>query len=562
MWPRGRSGSGCAARARYDTIGHVGSGVQLASGRVIALGRLLLASLFLIVVWIDSSQPAEVPAAAYPLLFGYLVLAAAIAAATWNDWWLDAHLSGPAHAIDIALFTSVVYLTEGDKSPFFTFFVFVLLAAAIRWGWRATALTAILLTLLYVLAGLLAAPAPDFELGRFIARTGHLVILSLILIWFGVNQWRARLSSPAEDLLSESSPEVPTIESALESAMAAARAPTGAIVWVRAAKKAEAIVAVSSDGQLDVAQHAASGFAEPADAPFLYDVNKNRALSRDANGNLQTYPARRLLGDADIAGLKLRQGLAVPLVSEAGEGQLYLEGVRGLSSDHLEMGEQIGANVARHMQRRALMKAAEESAESRSRLAIARDLHDSVVQFLAGAAFRLEAMKRAEGRDLTPELDELKQLMLQEQVELRGFISALRGTSQLGMGEVAKDLQTLAERLARQWHVQCTFSAEDAELAVPSRLYLDAQQLVREAVANAVRHAGAKNVSIRLGAADDELRLDFINDGAAYPKTADGGRMPLSLRERVEAAGGALDLSRGMGVTRLSISLPVGGRAA
>jgi signal transduction histidine kinase len=130
------------------------------------------------------------------------------------------------------------------------------------------------------------------------------------------------------------------------------------------------------------------------------------------------------------------------------------------------------------------------------------------------------------------------------------------------MGEVAKDLQSLAERLARQWHVQCTFSAEEAEMAVPSRLYLDAQQLVREAVANAVRHAGAKNVSIRLGAANDELRLDFINDGAAYPKTADGGRMPLSLKERVEAAGGALDLSRGMGVTKLSISLPVGGRSA
>ena len=35
-----------------------------------------------------------------------------------------------------------------------------------------------------------------------------------------------------------------------------------------------------------------------------------------------------------------------------------------------------------------------------------------------------------------------------------------------------------------------------------------------------------------------------------------------SLRERVELAGGAIDLSRGMGVTKLSISLPVEGRRA
>jgi signal transduction histidine kinase len=94
---------------------------------------------------------------------------------------------------------------------------------------------------------------------------------------------------------------------------------------------------------------------------------------------------------------------------------------------------------------------------------------------------------------------------------------------------------------------------------IPTRLHLDAQQLIREAVANAVRHARAKKVEVRLSAEADELKLEFINDGAAYPKSADGGRMPRSLRERVEEAGGALDLSRGMGVTRISIALPISG---
>src|SRR5919112_5826491 len=105
--------------------------------------------------------------------------------------------------------------------------------------------------------------------------------------------------------------------------------------------------------------------------------------------------------------------------------------------------------------------------------------------------------------------------MLQAQGELRPFISALRSGTQTELAELAKDLQSLANRLSRQWDIQCTFSAQPTDMAVASRLHLDAQQLVREAVANAVRHAGAKNVSIRLGAADDELRLDFINDGAA-----------------------------------------------
>jgi signal transduction histidine kinase len=297
-------------------------------------------------------------------------------------------------------------------------------------------------------------------------------------------------------------------------------------------------------------------------APFLYDLRKDRAMLRDSSQSLRAGRAAERFGHQPL--LQLGRGLAVPLAAESGTGQLYLEEIPGLSTDDLELGEQIGTAMTALMQRRALMKAAEDSAEARSRVAIARDLHDSVVQFLAGAAFRLEAAKRSEqaGRPVAAELDELKQLMLQEQGELRAFIAALRSGSQIAMTELARDLQVLAGRLSRQWDIQCTVTATADGLTVPSRLHLDTQQLVREAVANAVRHAGAKNVSIRLGASGDDMRLDFINDGTAYPTSADGGRLPGSLKERVEAAGGVLELSRGMGVTKLSISLPAGARAA
>ena len=52
------------------------------------------------------------------------------------------------------MFTLMVLLTHGYTSPFFTFFMFLLLSAAIRWGWKATALTAVLVTLLYLIVGL------------------------------------------------------------------------------------------------------------------------------------------------------------------------------------------------------------------------------------------------------------------------------------------------------------------------------------------------------------------------------------------------------------------------
>jgi len=84
--------------------------------------------------------------------------------------------------------------------------------------------------------------------------------------------------------------------------------------------------------------------------------------------------------------------------------------------------------------------------------------------------------------------------------------------------------------------------------------------LATEIVANAVRHAGAKSVTIRLHSDLDQLKLDFINDGSRYPSSPLTGEMPRSLSERVKLAGGALELTRGMGVTRISVSLPISGR--
>lgn len=538
----------------------MGRGLQLYSGRVIALGRLLLAVSFLGAIAVDISQPAQAPVETFGLLIAYLVFSAIVAAATWDNWWLDAKLAGPVHAVDIGLFTVLVRLTEGYTSPFFVFFVFVLLAAAIRWGWRETALTAILLTILYLVVGLFAASSTvGFLLYRYIVRTGHLVILSLILIWFGIHQWRARIPSPAEDLLADPKLERSPLETGLSAAMAALRASRGLFLWTEDGGDPQ--LAAFEHGEMIAAPPEAIAQLEVASGAFLYDVAKDRALMRDPDHNLLAGEPSQLIGERLATSLRLDEGLAVPVRTGTGEGQLFLEGMPSLSTDHIDLGDQLSLDLATHLQRHALLEAADESAEARSRLSLARDLHDSVVQFLAGAAFRLEAMKRSEasGRTLEPELNELKKLMLQEQGELRAFITALRGGSEVALADLARDLQALADRLSRQWAISCEFRSEGSDSMVSTNVHLDAHQLVREAVANAVRHANAKSVQIVLTADRRLVRLDLINDGAAYPTHGDQVELPQSIRERVEQAGGNIELSRGMDVTKLSIALPAGG---
>ena len=146
----------------------------------------MLATLYLIAVWVDAELPVYEPSATYGLLVAYILFAFAIAVCTWSSWWYDARLAGPTHAVDILVFTLLVLFTNGHTSPYFAFFMFVMLSAAIRWGWRATALTAVLLALLFTITGLLdLTPGEELEPDRFVIRAGHLAILSMILIWNG-----------------------------------------------------------------------------------------------------------------------------------------------------------------------------------------------------------------------------------------------------------------------------------------------------------------------------------------------------------------------------------------
>jgi signal transduction histidine kinase len=537
-------------------------GLRLPSGRVIAIGRYMLATLFVVAMWFDITQPAGPEPAIFALLGVYVVFALQLVVLTWNNWWRDAKLAGLSHAVDILVFTLLVVSTEGHASPYFTFFMFLLLSAAIRWGWRATTLTALLLTLLYLLAGIVVTgQTAGLELEQFIIRTGHLVILSLILIWFGVNQWRSGVYVRDTRIFAEPSIDESPLETSLRAAMDGLGALVGTLVWrEQGGEHADAFIA--RNGDLAVTRMNGDPLIDSGSGPFLYDLAKDRALARDPERNLRAFLARQLIPPETGARLQLSEGIAIPIRTGAGEGELFLEALPNLSTDHIELGNEVALDVVSHIERHALMLAVEDSAEARSRLALARDLHDSVVQFLAGAAFRIEALKRDQeaGRNLAPELNHLKELMLQEQGELRSFIAALRSAPKIGLDELAIDLRALSARLAMQWDVFCDFSAQTTDMVVPTRLQLDAQHLIREAVANAVRHAGAKSVTIRLRADADELTLDFINDGARYPKSPLTGDLPRSLSERVKLAGGALELTRGMGVTKISVALPIGGR--
>ena len=521
----------------------------------------MLACVFFMAVWFDATQPALGGDQIYLLLGVYCAFAIALTAVIWNNWWNDARLAGPAHVLDVLLFTVLVFSTAGYTSPFFIFFIFILFSAAIRWGWRETALTAAALVILYSAAGIMVAvrPETDFDLQRFLVRGGQLLILSGMLVWFGMHQRRSSWAVLVANMPQPPSDE-PLLHGVLSEAADCAAARCAWLVW-RGFDEAERASFRFEQRVLSVNDRFDWPLSNDDRQPFLFDLDTDRALFRVANGQPEFAKASDVLEVACARSLGLRNGLAIPLASDSGKGVLFLERIDGLSIDHLEFAEILASEIASRLRRHDLFQAVEATAEARARLGLARDLHDSIVQFLAGAAFRIEALMRRSqsGEDVSDDLRVIKTLMLEEQLDLRAFIDALRRGREVKFESLVAELDVLAEKLAKQWRIDCRFSSDAEHRSVPARILIDAQQLVRESVANAVRHGQASTVNIALSTVEDRLRLQLDDDGRGLTKATDGQvNQPWSLKERVRDAGGELDMESMDRGTRLTIMLPIG----
>lgn len=528
---------------------------------MIALGRVMLAALFLISIWLDQSQPTQAPERTYALLLFYVLYALGIAALTWRNWWLDARLAAPAHIIDMAVFTAIVFSTNGYTSPFFLFFVLPLLSAAIRWGWRETALTATLLVLLYLSAGLLVTGSETFELQRFVARSGHLVILSALLIWFGMHQQFSRLFIGPDELDRRLGRDEDPVIQALRLAMEAAHAGSGALVL----GEERSVGTCLSGGAARPLRIQGALLHDSAIGLALFDVAADRAVTRRSDRRYRFLKSSRLLDIEALREIGAAQGLISAVRTGTEQGWLVLWDIPDLSLDFLELGDELGRAAGAVLDRDALLLAIEQGAAARTRLSLARDVHDSVVQFLAGAAFRVEAMMRGSdsGAQVESDLKELKRLLIEEQGEIRSFISALRRDRELELAEAVEELKTLAGRLGRQWSVDCEITACEKAASIPIRLQLDLQHLLREAVANAVRHGGASRIQVGVDVENDRLQLLVKDNGSGFGPASDGPPAePWSLKERVERAHGSLSLFSEPGCTDIVITLPLVGAPA
>lgn len=225
---------------------------------------------------------------------------------------------------------------------------------------------------------------------------------------------------------------------------------------------------------------------------------------------------------------------------------------------------------------RELAKARRRLAESREeeRMSLARTLHDGPVQDLLAVSYQLAALQSVidggrtnSGDSPRVVLDRARHELLDVVGQLRGMIGELRPAGLAEFG-VAAALEGYVAGLQRQAtdelpaiFLDVTPEAED----LPPSLAISVFRIAQEAVRNALKHAGADEVTVFIERSGSDVVLEVHDDGRGFAVPArlnnfsETGHFGLvGIAERVEQAGGAftLDSASGTGTT-IDVRLPL-----
>jgi len=187
---------------------------------------------------------------------------------------------------------------------------------------------------------------------------------------------------------------------------------------------------------------------------------------------------------------------------------------------------------------------------------ILADLHDGLGPVLAGMSMRVRAALRANGSGAEPALlADLADGLAASRTDLRRIVAGITPSALEG-GDLAAALERLVASFRDHEAGGPTLALDVALTApVPSSLQVAVYRCVAEGVTNALRHAGASTITVRVASRDGLVTVDVVDDGA-------GGRIVpgvglSSLRARADGLGGRLDVSPGEPRgTRVQLEIP------
>ncbi|UCC61816.1 MAG: sensor histidine kinase [Anaerolineae bacterium] len=203
---------------------------------------------------------------------------------------------------------------------------------------------------------------------------------------------------------------------------------------------------------------------------------------------------------------------------------------------------------------------------SQERQRMARELHDTLAQGLAGLILQLEAAdSHLENSNPARAQAVVQQAMERARTtlhEARRAIQALR-PAELEQGNLIDALGQVIDQFAAQAGVRMTFDVNAGPLVVPPDVAQDVLRIVQESLTNVGRHAQASHVRVRLARQGEGLQIVIEDDGLGFDP-AEASTQPgcfglAGMQERAQRLGGELrvESERGQG-TRVVLAVEGG----
>lgn len=329
-----------------------------------------------------------------------------------------------------------------------------------------------------------------------------------------------------------------------------------------------ALGVLGEDGTLDRFVH--DGM-DPDDAEMIGHLPEGRGVL----GELVTHPETLRLDDLtsheSSVGFPehhphMTTFLGTPVRSRGAVfGNLYLtEKQPGFTEDDEHLVEVLAVQVGAAVDNAVLAMQLQDVAVQEERERISRDLHDTTIQTLFSLGMGLDAVRQhvRTNPDLVEQrLDQAVDSIDASIRDLREMILHLRSNEEGPPGIRGALISLAREHEAATGVRPDLMIGKRLETLVPVEMATDIRHLVREALGNVAKHAGATSVEVAVDVVDGQVDLVVVDDGVGFdPSVPSAGHGLVNIEERVGVHNGTLDVvSTPGGGTAIQASLPLPG---
>jgi signal transduction histidine kinase len=251
-------------------------------------------------------------------------------------------------------------------------------------------------------------------------------------------------------------------------------------------------------------------------------------------------------------------------------GRLMLgNGRRRFHSQDLQWLESIVRHLAQPLQNLFYLRQIRAHAIEGERSRISREIHDGILQTLLSVDIQLDVLRRkapADSEQAVQGLTSLQQTVRNETDELRRMVTDMRPL-RVQSADLVDLMRGFAERFRNEANLALDLLIDAAELQLPDRICRDLFQIYRESLHNVKKHAHASHVVVKLWQNESQVVLvvDDNGDGFSFAGRFTGDELdrlrlgPISIKERTRSVGGVLTVESTPGHgARLTVEVPLG----